>query len=244
MVQYEDLVDPVDGTRWRVDKDFINSNWTCIWDAGCAGIHDEPTVDLQQGCCSAGAHLLDDDEAMMIAAVAATMDPVHFQHAAVAEEEGVFVDDRRHATRVVDGACIFLNRPGFAGGVGCALHLEALSTGDDPMDFKPSICWQAPIKVDHHDDGSKTLRPWSRDDWGPDGQKMAYCCTERQADRPAQSTDDLASAFVGEVSVAISLHHELRGVLGPELAERLRADAQASAEQTIPNEPAPCDQDK
>ena len=25
-------------------------------------------------------------------------------------------------TRLVDGACIFLNRPGFEGGIGCALH--------------------------------------------------------------------------------------------------------------------------
>ena len=29
-------------------------------------------------------------------------------------------------TRLVDGACIFLNRPGFEGGIGCALHSAAL----------------------------------------------------------------------------------------------------------------------
>ena len=38
---------------------------------------------------------------------------------------GIFSDERTASTRVVDGACIFLNRPGFAGGAGCALHLAA-----------------------------------------------------------------------------------------------------------------------
>ena len=51
-------------------------------------------------------------------------------------------------TRVVDGACIFLNRPGFAGGAGCALHLAAVDAGESPIDWKPSVCWQLPIRVD------------------------------------------------------------------------------------------------
>ena len=49
-------------------------------------------------------------------------------------------------TRVVDGACIFLNRTGFAGGAGCALHLAAFDAGESPIDFKPSVCWQLPIR--------------------------------------------------------------------------------------------------
>ena len=40
-------------------------------------------------------------------------------------------DDYR--TRLVDDACIFLNRPGFAAGPGCALHLLAMSTGHAPQ---------------------------------------------------------------------------------------------------------------
>ena len=32
-------------------------------------------------------------------------------------------------TRLVDDACIFLNRPGFEAGPGCALHLHAMNTG-------------------------------------------------------------------------------------------------------------------
>jgi len=39
---------------------------------------------------------------------------------------GVFADATRSNTRVIDKTCIFLNRPGFEGGAGCALHLAAL----------------------------------------------------------------------------------------------------------------------
>ena len=40
-------------------------------------------------------------------------------------------------TRLVEDACIFLNRPGFPGGPGCALHRAALERGEKPMDLKP-----------------------------------------------------------------------------------------------------------
>ena len=51
-------------------------------------------------------------------------------------------------TRVVDGACIFLNRPDFPGGAGCALHRAALEAGERPLDWKPEVCWQLPLRLD------------------------------------------------------------------------------------------------
>ena len=45
------------------------------------------------------------------------------------------------ATLVVDDACVFLNRPDFPGGPGCALHRAALDAGERPMDWKPNVCW-------------------------------------------------------------------------------------------------------
>ena len=44
-----------------------------------------------------------------------------------------------------DGACIFLNRRGFEGGPGCALHRLALERKQRPVDFKPDVCWQVPV---------------------------------------------------------------------------------------------------
>ncbi|MCI4361418.1 MAG: hypothetical protein L3J91_06900, partial [Thermoplasmata archaeon] len=49
-------------------------------------------------------------------------------------------------TRIVDEACIFLNRPGFPGGAGCALHRAALEQGERPLDWKPDVCWQLPLR--------------------------------------------------------------------------------------------------
>jgi hypothetical protein len=202
------------GTVWRFDTEFLRSNWTCIWGRGCLGILPEPAEHLGQGCCSIGAELDGEDEAMKISALAATIDPSRFQHAAEAAAGGVFGDDTRTATRVVDGACIFLNRPGFDGGAGCALHLEAVHAGESPVDWKPSVCWQLPIRVDWEpgdgDTEVATVRRWSREDWGPEGATMAWCCTEG------------TRAYAGAAPVVESLAEELQGIVGPAVYVELR----------------------
>ena len=198
---------------WVVDGAFLRSSWTCIWGRGCLGILDEPAEALGQGCCSVGAHIDGADEARTTATLATVLDPDHFQFHAEAAEGGVFRDPTATNTRVVDGACIFLNRPGFAGGEGCALHLGARADGESPMDWKPSVCWQLPIRVDWEtlDSGREraTLRRWSRADWGDDGD-MAWCCTEGER------------AYVGDHPVIDSLADELTAVLGAEVMVELR----------------------
>ena len=168
-------------TVWRFDRAFLTSNWTCIWGRGCQGILPEPAEHLGQGCCSIGAELDGDDEARTQRPGRHPPDPLRAPRRG-GRRGGVFSDDTRTSTRVVDGACIFLNRPGFAGGAGCALHLAAIDAGESPIDWKPSVCWQLPIKVDWdaQDDGTEvaTVRGWTRADWGDDGETMAWCCTE------------------------------------------------------------------
>ena len=212
-------MDIVDGdTVWRFDTEFLRSNWNCIWGRGCLGIRPEPAEHLGQGCCSIGAELDGEDEAMTISALAATIDPVRFQHHAEAVAGGVFSDDSRTATRVLDGACIFFNRPDFPGGAGCALHLEAVHAGESPVDWKPSVCWQLPIRVDWEpgegDTEVATVRRWTRQDWGAEGETMAWCCTEG------------TRAYTGATPVVESLGEELEGIVGPavyvELRRRLR----------------------
>jgi hypothetical protein len=213
--RFDEVIDPVDGTRWLVDRDFLASNWTCIWDRGCAGIQRDPDPEAQLGCCSVGAQMIDEDEAMRIAGLGMSIDESIFEHADAALDGGVFRDDKRDNTRVVNGACIFLNRPGFAGGEGCALHLAALADDINPIEYKPTICWQAPLVVDNLDDGTRRLRPWTRDDWDGGAEDMGWCCPERE---PA---DGLATAYVGDRPVADSLHAELRAIAGPEVAVEL-----------------------
>lgn len=213
-------------TLWRFDRAFLESNWTCIWGRGCIGILPEPAEYLGQGCCSIGADLGDHDEARMISALAATLPPEQFEHRAEAQEGGIFRDEQRTHTRVVDGACIFFNRPEFSGGAGCALHVAALAADESPTDWKPSVCWQLPIKVDwapgKGDTEVATVRRWSRADWGEHGRTMAWCCTE--GDR----------AYQGDQRVVDSLGSELQEIVGTEvyveLGRRLSTKARSRPE--------------
>ena len=199
---------------WRFDRSFLLSNWTCIWGRGCVGVLAEPAEHLGQGCCSFGAEIDGDDEARLIAASAAALRPEGFQYYALALDEGVFSDDTFTNTRVVDGACIFLNRPDFAGGAGCALHLAAHEVGESPIDWKPSVCWQLPVRVDWalQVDGTEVanVRAWSRADWGDDGEPMAWCCTEG------------TEAYVGDMRVIDSLAEELDAIAGTAVIVELR----------------------
>ena len=212
MSSYEEI--DAGETVWRFDRDFLASNWTCIWGKGCKGINATADESLGHGCCSLGAELDGIDEARDLSAAAATI-PAHlFQFHAEANSGTVFADESYSATRVVDGACIFHNRNGFSGGEGCALHLAAEYFDESPTDWKPSVCWQLPIKVDWEmrDDNVEvaTVRRWSRADWGDHGTKMAWCCTE--------GTD----AYVGETSVLDSLGDEFSKIVGTEVFVQLR----------------------
>lgn len=212
MTDWQEIADG--DTVWRFDVPFLRSNWTCIWGRGCLGILPEPAEELGQGCCSLGAELDGEDEARRIGALAATLPPERFQHHAEAQVGGVFGDENRTTTRVVEGACIFLNRPGFPGGAGCALHLDAVAEGGSPIDWKPSVCWQLPIKVDWEvadgDTEVATVGKWARRDWGDDGKKMAWCCTE--GDR----------AYVDDRPVVDSLGEELEAIVGTTVYVELR----------------------
>ena len=128
-------------TTWRFERDFLTSNWTCLFGKGCKGILAEKAEELHQGCCSLGAHFGDGEpgqaEARQLSAYVALLTPQQWQYHGI---DTVYGDDERTHTRVVDGACVFLNRPGFAGGVGCALHLAAVESDESPTEWKTAAC--------------------------------------------------------------------------------------------------------
>ena len=230
-IDTDHVVEIVDGnTVWRFDVEFLQSNWSCLFGRGCKGILAHDAAELGQGCCSLGAHFGDgpagEAEAMTVSAYASMIEPDRFQHHDVAGSNtvdeatganGIFGDAARTHTRVVDGACIFLNRPGYAGGEGCALHLAALDAGDSPTEWKPSVCWQLPLRVDWKEIGddseSATVRRWSRADWGDHGRTMAWCCTER---------NEGGEAYTGDTRVVDSLRDELTALAGEPVYVELR----------------------
>jgi hypothetical protein len=176
--------DPDEARTWVFDVTFLTSNWACIFGRGCRGVLTEPTPELQQGCCSYGAHFTGDDDRARVEARVSGLDDSVWQFRRVASRRGGPIHVNRTGetvTRLVDGACIFLNRPGFPGGAGCALHRAALERGERPLDWKPEVCWQLPLRRSDESDVygyvTSTVREWKRRDWGDGGFEFHWWCT-------------------------------------------------------------------
>jgi hypothetical protein len=122
--------------------------------------------------------------------------PDIWQFESVAKKKGITTRDRDGAkqTRRVEGACIFLNRPGFSGGAGCALHILAVKDGVSPVETKPDVCWQLPIRRWYEkrsfDDGTKrqviNVGEYDRRAWGPGGHDLNWYCTGNAAAHTAK----------------------------------------------------------
>ena len=164
--------DDEDGDTWQFDLTFLTSNYGCIYGKGCPGVFTELAPEYEHGCCTYGAHFVDKEDRQSIRAQIDRLEPGEWELAERAAEMGgpIFKNsDGEWVTQTVDDACIFLNRPGFEHGAGCALHQAAVRS-ERPLDWKPDVCWQVPIRFDEHtdDNGHTTfiLREWKRRDWG------------------------------------------------------------------------------
>jgi hypothetical protein len=198
----------------RADLTWLTSSWTCIFGRGCAGIYADRPDD---GCCTLGAHFSDEDDEARVAEAVARLTPDVWQHMPEAATGEVALEDwtdtteeDQRTTRIVDGACVFLNRPGFAGGQGCALHRLALSEGREPLELKPDVCWQLPLRRSYRTverpDGTSylevTIAEYDRRGWGAGGHDLDWYCTGNPA------------AHVGGVPVYRSMRAELVELIG------------------------------
>jgi hypothetical protein len=184
---FVEFADPADEAQvFKCDLTWLTSRWMCIFGQGCQGIYAERPTD---GCCTLGAHFADKDDEKRVRGFVKLLDPEHWQHhGAGTRHKNSWVDtddegDRK--TAVHDGACVFLNRPGFAGGEGCALHSLALRIGRHPLETKPDVCWQLPIRRTFREvelpDGTEytevTLGEYDRRGWGPGGHDLDWYCS-------------------------------------------------------------------
>ena len=202
--------DPTEDRTWVFDVTFLVSPWTCIYGRGCQGVLTGPAEELEQGCCSYGAHFIDEDDEAKVLAYAERLTAAQWQLVEIGRRKGVTKRNKAGevTTRLHDDACIFLNRPGFEGGIGCALHRGALDAGERPLDWKPAVCWQLPLRLEERtaDDGhvTSTLREWKRRDWGEGGFEFHWWCT----DDPA--------AFVDRSPVYVTMRDEIVEMVGQE----------------------------
>ena len=220
--------DPDEDRTWVFDMTFLLSPWTCIYGRGCPGIGDGPAAERQIGCCSHGAYFSDDDDRSAVEAAAAALTPAQWQFARLGATKGIVAraPGGGWRTRVHNGACIMLNRTSFSGSPGCALHQAALETGRHPMELKPEVCWQVPLRrVDSTDEVghvTSTVREWKRRDWGEGGQEFHWWCIEAP------------EAFIGRSTVMSTMADELAAMVGgPVYRLLLDATAQRSSSTTV-----------
>ena len=222
--------DPDEERTWIFDVTFLLSRWACIFGAGCQGVLTGPAAELSQGCCSYGAHFTSAHDVERVRAAAKTLTPDQWQHRAAARKGGVLRAQRdgTRMTRLVDGACIFLNRPGFPGGSGCALHRAALERDQLPLELKPDVCWQLPLRREDQADAAghvtSTVTQWDRRHWGDGGAEFHWWCTEAP------------EAFRAERAVYRHMAAELVAMVGPLVFDSLRSYLDArEATVTLPH---------
>ena len=205
----------LDGETYTFDATWLTSNWKCIYGDGCLGIEEEPDEAAMLGCCSHGAHFADKEDRKRVAEVFPRLRDDEWQFKEVAASLGgpIHKDHGDWVTRRHEGACIFLNRPGFPGGAGCAFHTAAQSRGENFIDWKPEVCWQVPVRLDFHIDDNdyetNILREWKRRDWGEGGADFHWWCTEDPR------------AFVGDVPVYVSSKDEIIALVGQGAYDRV-----------------------
>lgn len=212
------------------DLTWLCSHWTCVFGTpACRGVVAGRPDD---GCCSHGAFMSDDDDIAKLEASVALLDDAdwQFRRKGLGKKGYLELDEndgeQQLRTRTVDGACIFLNRPGFAGGAGCALHIKAVRLGVQPLTMKPDVCWQLPIRRSQEwvtrPDGSEilktTLTEFDRRGWGPGGEDMHWYCTADPA------------AHIGTRQVWQSMAPELTELLGANAYAELAAICQRRRE--------------
>ena len=190
---FAEFADPADADQvLRCDLTWLTSRWSCIFGQGCQGIVEGRPDD---GCCTLGAHFADDEDERRVGRAVAQLDGTVWQHRDDARsgswaeledpDQLVAGEVPGRKTRLVDGACIFLNRPGFPAGQGCALHLLAEQQGREVVETKPDVCWQLPIRRQFRtmtrDDETTytevTIGEYGREGWGPGGRDLHWYCS-------------------------------------------------------------------
>jgi hypothetical protein len=210
-IEFEDPINPEH--HIRADLTWLCSRWTCIFGNGCHGVVEGRATD---GCCSHGAFFSDDEDLQRVRQHVKDLTPETWQYykvghkKGITEKDSVGEDEDRVRTRRVDGACLFLNRPGFPGGEGCSLHALALRTGQHPLDTKPEVCWQLPLRREQEwvtrPDETKillsTVTEFDRRGWGEGGHDLHWYCTSAP------------EAHVGAEPVYLSNGPEIAALIG------------------------------
>ncbi|WP_293769760.1 hypothetical protein [uncultured Corynebacterium sp.] len=243
-----EFTDPDDPEHvFSVDLTWLESHYACQFGTErCHGIDSEnPDV----GCCGHGAYMADETDRDQLYDAVRRMPAMYWQRRAEVLGEFDFPEDSDEVepwlvwdeldgddgepepalkTPVVDGACIFANRAGWATGAGCALHQWAMAEGEELTVVKPEVCWQLPLRryedYEERPDGVEILRTtigeYDRRGWGNGGEDFDWYCSGDPACHIAEeplwvSQRTELIAIMGQASYDIlAAHLEKRAGLG------------------------------
>ena len=190
-----EFTDPADPEQvFRCDLTWLTSRWQCIFGRGCPGVY---AAAPDTGCCTLGAHFSDKDDERRVGEAVRRLTPELWQFhpgRRAVRSDWVDTDDEGERKTVVleyDGqdGCVFHNRADFAtaavSGAGCALHELALAEGREPLETKPDVCWQLPLRRTFREvarpDGTAytevSIGEYDRRAWGPGGHDFDWYCT-------------------------------------------------------------------
>lgn len=175
--------------QYTFDVSFLLSSWTCVYGDGCRGITAPLDAHADEGCCSHGAYLTEEDDGAELQRLAVEeLDPSTMAQHDVAVAHGVIAtdEDGEDHTRLVDGACIFHNPAASDAPTGCALHHLAEARGWPQVDTKPVVCWQLPlhrtideqVAADGETLEEHRIAAFERGHWGEGGADFAWYCLE------------------------------------------------------------------
>lgn len=247
--EWFEFTNPADPLHvFSIDLTWVESHYTCQFGtSACHGI-DKQQPDV--GCCVHGAYMADETDREQLYDAVERMPAKYWQlrpagvDKYLAEEDPTELEpwlvwdeldgddgepEPALKTPIVDGACIFANRAGWATGAGCALHQWAMAEGEELTVVKPEVCWQLPLRrheeYEERPDGQEILRTtigeYDRRGWGGGGEDFDWYC----------STD--AACHTSPEPMWCSQKTELIALMGEEcyaiLADHCAARAQAAA---------------
>lgn len=257
--EWFEFVHPDDPNHiFSIDLTWAEATWSCRFGTPeCHGIDESnPAV----GCCIHGAYIADEEDRDTVYNAVKDM-PAKYWQLRPAGTDAYFAandptwlepwlewdeeeddnalepdpDDEEAGphikTKVVDGACIFANRPGHPTGAGCAFHQFAMAEGRNIVGTKPEVCWQVPFSREdaweERSDGQEILRTtigeYHRRQWGGGGEDFDWWCTSAPACHTGgtpiwQSMKDELVALIGEKPYrVVAKHCEKRAQLSDDL---------------------------
>ncbi|QDZ43269.1 hypothetical protein [Corynebacterium sp. sy039] len=238
--QWLEIVDPDDNEHIiSLDLTWLESHYSCAF--GTPDCHGIDATNPSVGCCVHGAFLSDETDRDQLYNAVSEMPARFWQlrpdttdayltHGEPEELEPWLEWDELDndegepepalKTALIDGACIFANRPGWPTGAGCALHQWALAEHQDLTIVKPEVCWQLPLRrieaYEQRADGVEILRTtiteYERRGWGNGGEDFDWYCTSapachRNAQPLWQSQEKELRALIGDTCYELLAHH-------------------------------------